>query len=365
MNRIKCVICNSIKIDFFYSMREFPLLTIPTENSTESDVLVDLNYTICNECHCVQLTNLLDPAILYSSPNKSSLTPLWITHHNTFVEFIMKNHDINHRICELGGANNPLVDYFTVKPQKYSVLDLFIPNKKRSDIEYITGNIEEYRDYKENTLILSHTFEHLYNPSCFFKAVSESNVKSIFISVPNMRAMLDKKTSVSIVFSEHTFYFEKEDIEYMAALYGFECKSFNKFQDHSLFFFLTRNNIIKKELHRKNEAKLLLTEHFYSKEEKIRRIKLDRETYIMPSHYIGQMIYHFIENKEKILGFLDNDKNKTERRLYGTPCLTYEPTILSGKENAHVLLINNSYQEEMICQLKSINPNMKITVTDI
>ena len=365
MNRIKCVICEGTKLDFFYSMKKFPLLTIPTKNSIDSDVHIDLNYSICNVCKCVQLTNLLDPAILYSYPNKSSLTPLWIRHHNTFVEFVRENYDSKDSICELGGSNNPLVDYFSVKPTRYSVLDLFIPNEKRLDIEYIKGNIEQYTEYKENVLILSHTLEHLYNPRSFFKAVSESNVKSIFISVPNMRAMLEKKTSVSIVFSEHTFYFEQEDIEYMAALYGFECKSFYKFQDHSLFFFLTRNNIVKKELHEKDNAKPMLVEHFYNKEEKIRIIHLDDKTYIMPSHYIGQMIYHFIENKEKILGFLDNDTNKTEKRLYGTPCLTYHPNILSTKENVHVLLINNSYQEEMISQLKSINPNMKITITDI
>jgi hypothetical protein len=346
-------------------MKQFPLLTIPTQKAIESDIHMDLNYSICSGCKCVQLSNLLDPAILYSYPNKSSLTPLWVKHHTTFVDFIKENYDVNDSICELGGANNPLVDYFTVKPKTYSVLDLFIPNDKRSDIEYITGNIEQYTEYKEDILILSHTFEHLYNPRCFFKAVSESNVRGIFISVPNMRAMLEKKTSVSIVFSEHTFFFEKEDIEYMAALYGFECKSFYKFQDHSLFFYLTRNNAIKKELHVKDEAVPLLVEHFFRKEEKIRKINLEDDTYIMPSHYIGQIIYHFIDKKEKILGFLDNDTNKREKRLYGTPCLAYNPSIISEKEKIHVLLINNSYQEEMIAQLKSINQNIQITLTDI
>jgi hypothetical protein len=84
----------------------------------------------------------------------------------------------------------------------------------------------------------------------------------------------------------------------------------------------------------------------------------------MPSFYIGQIIYYYLNNKKNVLGFIDNDINKCGKRLYGTPLLTYSPSIIN--ENfADILLANTPYFNEMKEQLMLINPNIVIHKIEI
>lgn len=351
MHRTKCVICKTYPLKFFYELKEFPLLTLPTNDIKDSDIFFDLSYGMCPECLSVQLIDLIDPSTLYNYPNKASLTPLWKEHHIEFAEFIQELQPNLTKLYELGGANNPLIEYFKGIEQ-YKVLDLHEPSIKDKKIDYILGNIETYSEYTEDTILLSHTFEHLYDPHSFLKHVQKSKVQNVFISVPNMYDMLKNKTNVSIIFNEHTFYFEVEDIQYMFAQYGFTCMSFKHFKNHSLFFYFKRDASTKElQVHRKENQKELFINHFFKREEKIKAIEINTPFYIMPSHYIGQMVYYYYNKKENIIGFLDNDKNKCNRRLYGTNCNTYSPTqeLVKGKL---VLLVNNPYKKEMEEQLR-------------
>ena len=357
MKRKNCTICKH-PLEFFYKVTNFPVLTLPTEQESHLDEYHDISYGICSECLSIQLVNLIDPAKLYDYPNKSSLSPLWIQHHNEFVKFVESNCLSLEEIFELGGANNSLYKYFS-QNIKYSILDLHEPLTKEKNVNYILGNIEEFSNYHTSTIILSHTFEHLYNPHSFLEKIKDSCVKNIFISVPNMVQLLKRKNSVSIVFSEHTFYFEPSDLFYMLSLYGFICKEHKSFKEHSDFFYFSREQCKGIEVHKKKEAKKLFVDHFFGKEQRIKDINISSPFYIMPSHYIGQMVYHYLECKKNVIGFLDNDTNKCNKRLYGTNCKTFVPSqeLLEGKT---VLLIANPYKEEMKAQLKSLSSSMNL-----
>lgn len=359
MIRTHCVLCKKTPLEFFYKIHQFPLLTLPTEAKFEEDKFHDIEYGYCSSCSSIQLINLMDPKKLYDYPNKSSLTPLWEEHHRAFVKFIEEDSPKETELCELGGANNPLLQYFS-KELKYTVLDLHEPKEKHSEINYILGNIESFTDYTIPTILLSHTFEHLYNPRDFIETIQKSCIQKVFISVPNMESLLNKKTSVSIVFSEHTFYFEVKDIVSMFSQFGFSCKRLNYFKEHSLFFSFERDestSLLPILVNHSTKEKFL--DHFYGKEKRIQAIDIQTPFYIMPSHYIGQMVYHFSDKKEKILGFLDNDRNKTGKRLYGTVCQTYLPTA-ERLVNATVLLVSNPYKKEMKEQLLSLCSSVNI-----
>jgi hypothetical protein len=358
MIRNTCTICKTYPLEDFYKVSNFPVLTLPTNEDIRNDEIHDIVYGICPTCYCVQLVNLVDPSKLYDYPNKSSLTPLWKEHHKNFVAFIESQSLSLETISELGGANNSLYQYFKNKI-KYTIVDLHEPDIKEKDISYTIGNIENFHNYTSSTILLSHTFEHLYNPHSFLKHIERSIVENIFISVPNMQKLLKHKNSVSIVFSEHTFYFEPHDIIYMLSIYGFICKEQKEFQDHSTFFYFKRDRNLQIPLNIKEEAKTLFIDHFFGKEERIRSISIDTPFYIMPSHYIGQMVYHYNDCKKNLLGFLDNDTNKCDKRLYGTNCKTHLPSS-ERIANKTVLLIANPYKEEMKAQLKSICPSVII-----
>jgi hypothetical protein len=358
--RTSCVLCKHDLIDF-YRQEKYPLLTTPTTSDISDDIFVDLDYKICSLCKCVQLTTLVDPISLYSSDNKNFLTPIWKEHHTSFVDFIKKSIDPTNGICEIGGGSNPLYQYFNI-PINYSVLDVYNPVNKEKSIQYTIGNCETFTNYTNDTIMLSHTFEHLYNPRDFLKNISNSCIKNIFISVPNFKDWLHQNLTVSILFTQHTFYFEKEQITCLFSEFGFRLQDFCVFKNHSLFFFFQRAELIDTPTMIPSISESLILNHFSKKSININTIILERDTYIMPSFYIGQQVYYYLNNslKEKVIGFLDNDINKINKRLYGTPLITYSPQVLMNKTNVSVILVNTPYYQEIKEQLLNINSTIHI-----
>lgn len=367
MNRTNCTLCNNDDIYHYYKVDSYPLLTIATNNTLESDIFITLNFGICKRCKCVQLLNLVDPNLLYSYPNKSHLTNLWNEHHVSFTNFIKNIIDIkNESICEIGGANNNLYNFFK-GIKKYTVLDIYEPSVKNPDINYIQGNCESYIDYIESSLILSHTFEHLFNPIVFLNSLYKTNIKHIFISVPNMKTYLTDKLSINIVFAEHTFYFEKEDLIYLFRRIGYEIGSSVDFKGHSIFLHFFKTEMCEQPImiHDKSIAAEKLLNLHNNKMRLFSIVEITRPTYIMPSHYIGQCLYYYIKNKENVLGFLDNDTNKHNKRLYGTHLVTYPVEHIRTKKSVDVILVKSPYYDEMYSQLVLYNTNVSIYTIEI
>ena len=368
MFRTNCVICKGILSELF-TFKNYPLLFIPTNSPITSDIFYDSKYGICVECCSIQLINLIDPEILYSYPNKSELSILWKLHHVELCKFIKNNIDIHKsNICEIGGGNNNLYNYMNMEDNcGYTILDLYEPFDKLPNITYKIGNCETYTDYNENILILSHTFEHLYKPLKFIETCSNTTITDIFISVPNMKYLIDNNKNMCVVFAEHTFYFEKEDIEYMFNKNGFLLNKFEYFTNHSLFFHFKKidipvENIINLKQTSANKLKIN-----FEKRSKQNNIIFDKPTYIMPSHYMGQSVYLSLLNKNNIIGFLDNDKNKIGMRLYGTTLKIESPNILKNIDtsNINILLLNNIYYNEIYSQLIDISPKIHIIKYEI
>lgn len=334
MIRTACVLCECPVLDPFYTLDRFPLMANSVVTESSLDVFDDLEFKICNRCRCVQLVTLVDPSTLYAEDNKSALTPTWKRHHTAFASFVEATRPVS--ICEVGGGSNPLVSFFAHTPP-YSVLDIYECQTKVPSVTYRVGNCETFTEYTEDSVILSHTFEHLYTPHAFLKSIRASAVQNVFISVPHFASWLAKGTTLNILFNQHTFYFEKDDIERLFATYGFSTERSETFEDHSLFFhFRRRNQTIERSLFRRFDIGA-----------SIREMSLTTPAYIMPSFYIGQLIHHYMPNKALIRGFLDNDTNKVGKRLYGTQLLTYSPSILTTSDCKRVLLCRTPYFDEM------------------
>ena len=364
LQRAICVLCES-SLSPFFSLQKFPLNSHPTHLSADTDVFCDYEYGICTLCKCVQLTTLVDPSFLYSSDNKHGLTPLWNEHHRQFSDFI-KSHAKSNSICEIGGGSNNLSSFLFSHFKNYTVLDLYQPELQEKYIHYITANCESFSDYAEDTLVLSHTFEHLYSPRKFLEAISKSNVKHVFVSVPNMKLWLEKHISSFIVFNQHTFYFEKEDVLALFSQYGFRCKNSTLFADHSLFFCFERDSNTKAlDIPIKQNTTRLFS-HFHNKLQLKHTLLTQKDVFIMPSFYIGQ-IAHFFLNHHNIRGFLDNDRNKANKRLYGTPLTTYLPEKVKehSPESITIFLVKTPYYDEMYEQLKYLQPSVEIIPIEV
>jgi hypothetical protein len=179
-------------------------------------------------------------------------------------------------------------------------------------------------------------FEHFYKPLDFIKRVSLSQVKELFISVPNLKSSLDSN-SISFIHNEHTFYFEERDLINIFNKYKYRLQDKLYFNSHSIFFYFVFDealvNIETNALINNRSEQFI--QYFINRENKLSNIKTNNPTFIIPSGHFGSIIYSYLKNKTNIIGFLDNDTSKQGKYLYGTDILTYPINHISNYESVY------------------------------
>lgn len=360
MFRNNCIFCDSNDLKHIYTQSNTPIafygVDIPGDYIFQDNVWLG-----CSSCGIIQLQNLINPDILYSiSHNNTYNTPTWNSHHLLFEEFIKKNCKYNN-LLEIGGGNGYLGSKLYNTSLKYSVLDLFEPTNKIEGIQYKVENCETFNYNNYTSVILSHVFEHLYKPLDFIKRVSSSQVKELFISVPNLKSALDSN-SISFIHNEHTFYFEESDIVSIFNKYKYRLQDKFYFNTHSIFFYFvfdeTFINIETNALINSQSEQFM--QYFINRENKLSTIKTNNPTFIIPSGHFGSVIYSYLKDKTNIIGFLDNDTSKQSKYLYGTYILTYPISHISNYENIDIILHAGPYSNELQTQLMSYNTNIKL-----
>ena len=228
-----------------------------------------------------------------------------------------------------------------------------------NNIEYISGNCEEY-DYKGiNTIIMSHVFEHLYKPRDFIEKISKTDVQNIFISIPDMDNLM-KINDINNINILHTFYINTKFITYLFQLYGFILKNKYEYTNNSIFYYFYKSsqNI---EVEYKQISLLKEIPTFYETViSKIKYINIINSFYICPSGFYGQFIYFNLNeySKANAKGFLDGDTFKINKRLSGTPLFIYEKKYISKYNNMTILITSAKHQCEIKDELLKFNNNL-------
>jgi FlaA1/EpsC-like NDP-sugar epimerase len=117
---------------------------------------------------------------------------------------------------------------------------------------------------------------------------------------------------------------------------------------------------LQSNLHYLNEVKHYLVE----REKKYKNLEIDNDskTFIFPAGHYGQLAYYFLNDnvKKNIVGFIDGDKFKIGKRVYGTKYYTFEKCEISKYENINIIICSERYRSEMIEEIKLLNKNAKI-----
>jgi hypothetical protein len=366
MNRSTCVICHrSDNFVEIHRLEKYPIT--PSSNSLElsSDEFNDCSFVSCILCGSVQLKTLIDPFKLYKdSHNSTENTPTWKEHHQLFAEFISESTNID-SILEVGGNSGILYTYLKKEIPNYTILDICDTNDRPMDITFIEGNCETYDFNGHKTVVLSHTFEHLYNPIKFIDNLSRGKVESVYISIPNMEQLYQSK-NISIIHNEHTFFVGDNEIRFLFSKSGYVCKIIKAFKKHSLFYHFiydasSQPLTLYKNMERANYIKSYLKEF----EESVSKIVIDKPSFICPAGHYGQKIFYYLQKySANIIGFIDNDISKQDKRVYGTTGLVYSPNILQKYKDTtiNVILYAGPYTEELKNQLNLLHPNIKYII---
>jgi 2-polyprenyl-3-methyl-5-hydroxy-6-metoxy-1,4-benzoquinol methylase len=365
MQREECVICSEKKFtDVFEIINTINYISNISDANNE---IKNLNFIGCLNCGCVQLKNLFDPNEIYDQKSHFTSSNIWIKHNIEFSNFI-NNCDEIENIIEVGGGSGKLAQKIIEENNnvKYNILEITpIDKNDNKQINYLFGNCEtfDFNSINIDTLIMSHVFEHLYEPKQFIKNIINTKINNIFISNPDMENLI-KMGDINCLNIQHTYYI---DTNYMCALFeefGFNLIKKYNYENNSVFYHFQKNReLINFSIKKYKNLQLLdiLKKFYFNLKEKINNIIINEQFYICPSGFYGIILYNYLPEitKSNIIGFLDSDTFKIGNRLSGTTCYIYDKLIIKDiKEDIKILLIADKYKDEIIYELKKYKNNI-------
>jgi hypothetical protein len=339
-----------------FILQALPLTHSPPYHEVQEDLVIDATWGGCQRCGSLQLMNLVDPNLLYASPhNDPSNSRVWDRHHTEFAEFVSNSIDKTNQIIEIGGSSGKLAILLKDKVAEYIVMDI-IENKLKVNVKFVKGNCETYDFNASDTLVLSHVLEHLYNPFDFIKNCSKNKVRDIYISNPVMRVDLD----IIPIDIEHTYFADDIDVQNMFERNNYKLVSKSTFGNHSYFLHFTydQNEITPVNNLRPGRDDALV-KSFMKRKKLLENLKLEGAIFVAPGGHFGQILYYY-SKYPNIIGYLDNDKNKQGKRVYGTQFYTFPFDYIKTVESPKIVLYMRHYTDEIINQIMSINPSATI-----
>jgi hypothetical protein len=362
MYRDRCVICNDI-LNKRYTHKNQPITYCPKPIGSEAgDIFQDLEYGACISCGSVQLMTLIDPKKLYEDPHNITYnTPTWAAHHKSFAEFLQNHMPTALPIMEIGGSSGVLASLLLdVFPGRdYKIMDFCASADIPKGVKFIQGNCETYDFSGEKVIIMSHLFEHLYEPRRFIEQLSKADVDFAAISIPNMTELL-RVSSPAVVHAEHTYFLERRDAEYMFSCHGYRLLAYSAFKGHSHFMIFKKENAASLlPLSSVDRADAILST-FRERDAHFGAVQLEDDALIVPAGIYGQIIYNHTRHLGTVNGFLDNDPAKQGRRLYGTPCTTFSFDHLINIKKPTIYIHGGPYTSEIKEQIMRIRPDSVI-----
>lgn len=377
--RTNCVICNADKFCDIYTFVDYPLLFSPAKHPVALDEHASLDFVGCVACGCVQLRGLINPAKLYENSIYITYnTPTWSRHHELFANFIIANNEnATPKFLEIGGSTAVLAKHILhrLPETDYTIMDMCsIPPSfgDNTTIKYAQGNCEEYEYDAGQVLIMSHVFEHLYEPRHFIEKISR-NVNEIFVSIPDMLALL-KSGDNAIINIEHTFFCDTTYIIHLFKQFDYVCRQIYEFDGNSVFYYFVKDLCIPETIADDNNSYALkitnnvylldtIKNYFVEREQKIRSISINTPNcFICPSGHYGQLTYNYLNviNKKKVMGFLDSDIMKIGSRVYGTNLQTYAKShIQRYAREITVIIVSERFRKEIREELFKLNSGIR------
>lgn len=356
ITREKCVLNNTDDLEHLYSFKNYPVFMGCTNEDLSSDIFSDMDWYISKSSGLIQLKNLLPFEVLYpKSHGAGSIGNIWNQHHTAFSSFLQKFKPKS--VFEIGGSHGILNSKHLDKIP-WVIVDAN-PNPIPScNATFIKGVFDENFNHTGNydVIVHSHLFEHVYEPDGFVRKISSmlSDEQKMIFSVPNMEVMLKKKYSNCLNF-EHTFFLTEVYVEHLLLKHGFEIIDKEYFMDdHSIFYAASKSSLVVEknfslDLYELNKKTYLTYIDYYKNlVSNINSQIKDRDNvYLFGAHIFSQNLLSFGLDYSNIKFILDNDKNKHEKRLYGSQLFVKSPSVLANTDRPLVILNAGVYNNEI------------------
>jgi len=364
--RTSCIFCKGSELSsIFKENLEVPIGNNVVDHQRDLFPYMPYNVQQCNSCLSFQIKYVGDLHILYENAVAGAHGSIRSTHNTLFASFICENKNID-SICEIGAGNGQLSD-IVVEQKKinYTIIDPSYGGNQK-DRHILSQFFEDCKgdDILSNTIIMSHVFEHFYNPVEILNKIKEiSHVEYIYLSFPDLERFLEDGTYL-VLTAEHTFYVDTKFLIDLFDFHGFSIQRSYSHENHSIFFEFKRTQTTPLKVFPKNSPDIShRVKAFFSKLQKNievvnKRINTSLKTYIWPCSMHTIFALAFGLQKQTIHCVLDNSPLKIGKYLFGhnIECDSFQE-ITQSAEKKNIVLVGGCYNKEIIQELKISNEN--------
>jgi hypothetical protein len=363
--RTECIFCESKQLETLLS-KDFtvPLGNFAVDSPTSPSYFMPYNVQVCEQCGTVQTKYIGDLQLIYENNFAGAHGSIRSTHTTLFSDFITSNKQVQ-SITEIGAGNGELADSILEKRElPYTVVDpSFGGNKIKKTILPTFFESCKNEDIQSNTLVLSHVFEHFYNPRRVLQKFQDlSSIEFIYLSFPDLEAFIEDGT-YHVLNSEHTFYVRNQFLKEIFEIYGFSCKREYLHARHSVFFEFVRNPSLESKQFPVNKTTKEHAQQFFQRlfqhiEEANTLLTTSLPVYIWPCSMHTLFTLSFGLTKESLIAVLDNSPLKIGKYLYGHSykCLPFQDIIHNTSEKI-ILLTGGCYTQEVLQQVQKNSKN--------
>ncbi len=368
IKRTNCVVCDAVLTGHHIVLARVPIYMGVTSSPVDEDVFQDQHWITCAMCGCVQLSELLDPSVLYATTHTPGTVGItWNKHHNDFADYVVSR--FPKKILEIGAGTTLLASLIQQKTMidSYTIVD---PNviDRGDNVRIIRKLItpEFSLDETFDTVVHSHTMEHFYNPVEELKALSRLLVDrgQMIISVPLIVNSIIDGYSNGLNF-EHTYMTTIPNLYTLLARAGLRLTSVSTFNKYNVFITAMKDSgcdvVILDDAYGNHKLWALYHEKLWSDAKHIENklVGCDpHSTYLFGAHIFSQVLLSM--TSLDIYAILDNDRTKQDKRLYGTPYRVLPPDIIMADRNPVVVVRAAQYTNEISDQLRAIKSPVTI-----
>ena len=274
----------------------------------------------------------LDPFVsiedIYLDQHNTNIGKTWDQHNLYFSNFIKETKPES--IFEIAGGNGFLYKKYNTKIP-WIIVDLNPTIVSKDNLIVLKKNFE-FSDIKNNnTIICSHFFEHITDHKKFLQQLRESGIDNFIVSIPNMGEYL--KSNFPALHFEHPVFLSESYMEYICSSNGWLIVKKAKYKNHSIFYQLQSSSKKFKPVYYDIETDLNFLDNFFQYYlKRIEKLK-NNQFYIFGAHFPLYYLLSLGLDKKNILGVVDNDIKKQNKRMYGLDIQTYCPKSIPSGSN--------------------------------
>lgn len=383
LRKKNCRLCGSFNLKNVYSFKKNPVGDDYLKNYKKVNKY-PLKLNICKNCKFVQLSNVIDPEVVYGEYLYVTKTSHGLAEHfKELSKYLIKNKIVKKKtkILEIGSNDGTLLKFFKKYCNYLVAVDpaahLFIDKKIKNIGDHFSFKLSKKilkHNGKFQTIIANNVLANIDDLDDIFKGVKNIMDKGghFIIETFSLYGVL-KNNLIDNIYHEHLSYFTIESLKNFAKKYNFYLKNveFLNVKGGSLRFifaegFLKENEGILKSMNKEKKITKFIEKKFKNlqKQNKENSIKLNK--FIDDKKNEGKniagfgasvgtttLIYDFkLENKIKYI--FDNEKRRVNLYCPGTNIKVLNPESIKRYDLDYIIIFAWRYKDIIIKRNKHL-----------